>query len=60
MKRISLALEACQPGEADFLFEQEAVSLVLIAFVDQMRRRDHLGEGVDALKTFSDLPSAAL
>ena len=53
VKRILRTVQPRQAGEADFLFDQEAVGLGLVAFANEMRRRDRFGEGVDALEALA-------
>ena len=47
------AVQPRQAGEADFLFDQEAVRLGLVAFANEMRRRDRFSECVDALEALA-------
>jgi hypothetical protein len=53
MKHITCQVQSRQPGKADVLFDQKPVSLVVITFANERRRRDPLGEGVHPLKALA-------
>src|SRR5262245_2201997 len=53
MIRFGRPVDSCQAREADFLFDQEAVRLSLVAFANEMRRCDRFSKCIHALEVFA-------
>lgn len=53
VKRISHPVEGRQAVKAHFLFEQEAIRLGLVAFAQELPRRNHFRKGVHALEALA-------